>query len=198
MGTDGLDRYYTPDHVAQRCVQLLELAPGSRVLEPHVGAGAWVRALRAVVPDVFIVGMDLDPTAKGLQLVDVAIIGDFLLDDWRFDLLGRDLDAVVGNPPYSDAEAHVRRAFELTATTAYLLRATFLESRRRIPLLRNHPPARVHRFAERVRFLERGRPMKGGDSCGHALVTWRRGHTGFTPTLYGVSVLDDWPRGATP
>lgn len=199
MGTDRLDRYYTPAHVARRCVRLLDLAPGSTVLEPHVGSGAWVHALRELVPDVRIIGIDVDPSADGLRLVDRAIVADFLVDDsWKSDLTSCPIDAVVGNPPYSDAEAHVRRAFEFADTTAYVLRATFLESRRRIPLLRDHPPARVFRFAERIRFLERGRPMRGGDSCGHALVTWKRGHAGCTPTLYGVSLLDDWPHGAKP
>ena len=97
-----LDAYYTDDRVAQAVIDeviphilMAEAAP-LRVLEPHVGGGAWVRALQRLrSPNITITAMDLNPEAAGLALADHAMPGvDFLelakgwsSNDVRWDLV---------------------------------------------------------------------------------------------------------------
>jgi len=61
---DSLDRDYTPPALARRLVDLLPILPTDEVLEPHVGGGAFARALVAKVDAVVV--NDLDPHAPGL------------------------------------------------------------------------------------------------------------------------------------
>ena len=113
---DDLDRYYTPDGLALACVRRLFGAhrtpwDGSHVLEPSVGGGAFVRALRKNRGDtITITGVDLDPDAKGLALCDHAITGDFPA---VVESLPKRQHLVIGNPPFTGPEAirHVEAAF---------------------------------------------------------------------------------------
>jgi hypothetical protein len=61
-------------------------------------------------------------------------------------------DWIVGNPPYNQAEAHIRRALGLSGQVAFLLRLAMLESRARVDLWRKHPARKVWVLAERPSF----------------------------------------------
>ena len=162
-----LDRYYTPPAVPRACVPLLAIGPGSHVVEPSVGAGAWVHALREHVPGVRVSGVDLDPEAAGLALCDDARVGDWPEVAGAYDRC----DWVVGNPPFSHAEEHVRASLRVARVgVAMLLRLAFLESAERAPFWREHPAAEVRVFSERPSFT-------GGktDSCAYGLFVWRAG-----------------------
>jgi len=177
-----LDAYYTPDDVAARCVASLpDDALDLRVrwaMEPSVGGGAFVRALRGRAPDVQVFGVDLDPRAAGLIACDMCTAEDFAhltIDDsvprpWL----------VLGNPPYGAAEAHIRRALEVVQKGGYvgfLLRLAMLESEKRRPLWRDHPPFAVHVLTRRPSFTG-----GGTDSAAYGWFIWRRGYTG-APSL---------------
>jgi len=172
MPRDHLDRYYTPLELCESVVPLLGVPHGARVVEPSVGAGAWARALRAEVPGVELIGVDIDPQAGGVEHVDF-----FMRADWptAADKLrkGRRVDWVIGNPPYKHAELHLRRALALTKNVAFLLRLGFLSSRRRIPLFADHPPAEVIVLSERPSFTG-----GGTDASDYAVIVWREGHVG--------------------
>ncbi len=93
---DELGRSYTPDHVAQAIVdRLAERWSLRAVLEPCVGGGAFVRAVRSHQrPGQIVAGVDLDPGAPGRELVDDFVVGDFTT------LPARGFDLVVTNPPF--------------------------------------------------------------------------------------------------
>lgn len=121
--------YDTPDDlcgaVVRRLLERGALAPeGSRVLEPSVGAGAWVRAVQAhALADLHV--CDVDPLAPGLALPGVHVEDQpdaLVAERWSREAARRrvreeDLPAVVagfltvglserpdlvlGNPPYS-------------------------------------------------------------------------------------------------
>ena len=156
------DAYYTPDALAAALVAVLPLRPEDVVWEPHAGGGAFVRALRAT--GVRVVASAINPAAPGLRAgADATRVADFLggpswvaAPTW-----------IVGNPPFGDAEAHVRRALDLAPNVAFLLRLGFLESAGRIPLWRDHPPAVVHVLAERPSFTG-----GGTDSAAYGLFVW--------------------------
>lgn len=158
---DALDRYYTPDDVARRCLELHTWISGE-VLEPHVGGGAFVRALEPHRDARLTVG-DMDPNAPGLELAPRSYVGDFLEHRGEYDW-------VIGNPPYKVAEAHVRHALHLADRVGFLLRLAFLESQRRRPFWNTHPPSGVWVLSRRPSFT-------GGstDNSAYAWFVWERG-----------------------
>lgn len=169
------DAYFTPDDVAARCVATLFWPGVSKILEPSVGGGAFVRALRNAAPHARITGIDINPDAPGLALCDGAASADLI--DWPLTY-----DAVVGNPPYNHAEAHIRHALTLAPRCAFLLRLAFLESTKRVPFWRDHKPARVYVLAQRPSFAG-----GGTDSAAYGWFVWDADHKG--PTV--LDVLDE-------
>lgn len=172
---DGLDRFYTPEALALRCVAALADVGGiDTLIEPHVGGGAFVRTARKLWPGVLIAGLDVDPAAPGLDLVDVDSRGvDFLdvVGGWGRMPKGR---AIVGNPPFGDAFEHVSAAVRTGAdVVAFVLPLAFLGSVRWAPWLDEHPPRVVHRIV--------GRPWPA-NVREVAFYEWRRGWTGDSVT----------------
>jgi hypothetical protein len=116
---DDLDRMLTPQPLAELCVKrVLQRCPVSAcrvVLEPSVGGGAFVRAVHKYIPRAEIWGVDLDPMANGLNIVDRAFVGidtvDWSkLDHWREHGTPQ---LIVGNLPFGPALEHVRALLEL-------------------------------------------------------------------------------------
>ena len=160
-----LDAYYTPDAVATACLATIaDDIHWQATLEPHAGGGAFVRAAMAL--DSAVMATDINPEAAGLSQGVASWVGDFLTFDgspaWT-----------IGNPPFNDAERHVRHALDISRTgVAFLLRLAFLESSARVPFWTAHPPAEVYVFSRRPSFT-------GGktDACPYGWFIWRRGHT---------------------
>lgn len=179
-----LDAYYSSDDVAALCVSTLDLSGATRIVEPSVGGGAFVRAIRTVWPG-WVYGVDINHDAPGLDLcpsqmrgwdfLDVGKSGDFLD-------LPNGADWVIGNPPYSHAEPHVRHALTLAPRCAFLLRLAFLESTKRVAFWRDHQPARVYVLAQRPSFTG-----GGTDSAAYGWFVWDADHKGATE----LHVLDE-------
>lgn len=167
-GRREFDAYYTPRPFAARLVELLPIAPGARVLEPSVGDGAWVDALRARGAG-HVTAVDLNPDARGLRLANRGVVGDFLtveLDDH--------FDWAVGNPPFARdsgrknssgkpimepiAEQHIRRAISVSDHVALLLRAAIIESDDRRDFWEHHPARHVWFFRQRPQFTGGSNP----------------------------------------
>ena len=167
------DAYYTPDALAEAIVEALD-GPGliEWVLEPHVGGGAFARAVKRRWSGVRVNGLDIDPEAAGQRDCDRFEVGDFLS-------LPKPLDPddpptlIIGNPPFKDAEAHIRQALSIVApggSVVFLLRLAMLESKRRVALWREHPPTEVLVLPKRPSFT-------GGstDSAAYAVFRWTDG-----------------------
>lgn len=203
--TDGLGRYYTPDDVARAIVRHLALPSGTTVWEPHAGSGAFVRALLGARARAHF--SDLDEAAPVYADPDILARACGYapcdsLSGWPWSLRDRP-DWIVGNPPYGDAEAHVRAALEVAREgVAFLLRDAFAEGMERGSFWRVRPAERWT-LARRPRFLQRWpdgrvgpmlatdsdgapipasrptqeRPWKlaGTDSSAYALYVWRHG-----------------------
>lgn len=169
----AFDAYFTPDDVARRLVAELPLDAGSRVLEPHGGGGAFVRALLGAGHEVHTGDLN-GARAQGLHAAGAATVrvGDFLARDdggW---------DAIVGNPPYEGALRHVSHALSLVregGCVAMLLRLAVLEGVKRRAFWRDHPAASVHVITPRPSFT-----TKGSDSAAYGWFIWVRGHAGPT------------------
>jgi hypothetical protein len=111
---DALGRFFTPPRLADIIVDEIAVRVGcgmSLVVEPSIGAGAFVTPFRRAFPMAHVVGVDLDPAAEGQQRVDDAYIADWLelAEEWAH-VLERDVhhpvfaqrpDVIAGNPPFT-------------------------------------------------------------------------------------------------
>lgn len=168
----ALDAYYTPDDVALACVGTIarDIA-GCTVLEPHAGGGAFVRVARICAASVIVNDVNEKAPALREELGEEGWSMDFLLG--RF---GDRAEWTIGNPPFTDAEAHVRHAIAISRVgCAFLLRLAFLEGMKRRDFWREHPAAEVHVLVSRPSFT-------GGatDSAAYGWFIWRRKHVGPT------------------
>lgn len=145
---DALDRFYTPDALADIIVAgVASRTPDPRViLEPSVGGGAFARACRRRWPGAHIIGVDIDPQAEGFAHVNEAHVGDWptLASDLRADL-------VIGNPPFSTQtkaerlrlRAHIAAAREAAPVAALILPWANFCLLDLAPVMRERGPARM-------------------------------------------------------
>ncbi len=185
---DELDRYYTPQPLADVLVRrFIEdgFTPATRrlsLLEPSVGGGAFALAARSTFGDrASMHVMDIDPNAPGLRSTrqgghrgDVVQVDDFLLT-----IPTSRHDVVLGNPPYRQAELHVRKALASvvdSGVVGMLLRLAFLEGKCRIPFWAKHPAAQVYALSERPSFTGNG----GTDATAYGFFVWQQGFKGKT------------------
>lgn len=157
MARDPLGRFYTPDWLAAACLRELErLGTGALCLdtdmlaiEPSVGGGGFVGPIRAALPKTQLLGVDLDPEAKGLGLCDRAVVGDWL--DVAPTITER-VGLVVGNPKSDDplggdphaAKRQVQAALALKPVWAsFLLPVEYLATSGWMPLVRRLHAARI-------------------------------------------------------
>lgn len=88
---------------------------------------------------------------------------------------------IVGNPPYRDAEEHIRHALDIMRpgdTLAFLLRLNLLGSKARMGLWWSTPLASVVPIVPRPSFTG-----GGSDATEYALFRWVKGHIGPTRLL---------------
>jgi hypothetical protein len=109
---DCLDRFYTTDIIAKKCVEYLDLKQYDKIIEPSAGSGAFVRAL-----DNKCEAYDIDPEVPWE-------IKDFLTS-WYFG----DKILIVGNPPFgkqsSLAIKFINHAANFADTIAFILPNSF-------------------------------------------------------------------------
>lgn len=172
-----LDQYFTDDAVARACVAVLSL--GGKVLEPHAGGGAFTRAIKAVQPGLLYAN-DLDHTHAeewGVQpqrrsQIDFATMQPLTPGRYRYNW-------IIGNPPYNEAEAHVRKALQLSPNVAFLLRVGFLGTAKRKAFHLAHPVSKVYLLGERPSFTG-----GGTDGSEYALCVWDAFHDPSKPATF--------------
>jgi len=184
------DAYYTPDNVARACVSVIRHTPFWRRLptwgtstvfwEPHVGGGAWTRALLDLT-NATVIASDVDMGADGLHpqeypgqrraLAEARGGVDFAtFREW--DNRAR---WIIGNPPYDRARLHTERALNATRQhVVFLLRLAFVESLKRVDFWQRYPARHVWMLASRPSFTAGG----GTDSAAYGLFWWDIHHRG--------------------
>ena len=175
-GRRDLDAYWTPLEVARMCLGALDLpTPPKVILEPSCGGGSFLRACRERWPSStpWLIGVDVNPHATGLRLADAGYCMDWL--EVRGFPPGPP-DLIIGNPPYCDAEAHVRNALEVVALgglVGMLLRLAFLEGQGRRSFWHLGQLRSVHVLSERPSFTG-----GGTDACAYGWFCWESGYRG--------------------
>lgn len=202
MSRKHLDRYYTPQPVADAVVRQLMadrwIYPGILALEPHCGAGAWVRAMNGIA-GASVDALDVDPEAVRPEGAGTFEHVDFLSPDWSGEM---HWDVIIGNPPFAHDsgrrngkgtpvmetifQRHVERALDLADTVIFLLRHSAFASAERCDWWKEHMPAAVYRLFPRPSFTG-----GGTDSAEYDVFVWRAGAIG-RPELWMI----DWKRGA--
>lgn len=209
------DAYFTKPALAFAAVQRLHAdgilpARPQLVLEPSVGKGAWVRAVQDVLRPLKVEGCDI--LDRGEELAEAGLPAsdgfEFIWAD--FEELDPDLyyDIIIGNPPFSRAEQHIRHALDLvdpeTGVVAFLLRINLLGGiERAAGLWTDAPPSYVYVLDKRPSFRKSrsvlrnkktGEPIltkKGelryrtssSDNSEYAMFVWKKKHSGSNPEI---------------
>ena len=109
------DKYYTPDNVVRKVIEVLEkdlllINQFSRIIEPSAGAGAFLKRL-----PVDAIGYDIEPQADNI------IKGDYLTQNIDY----KQNSLVIGNPPFGKSgDLHskfIKKSIEHSDYIAFVL-----------------------------------------------------------------------------
>jgi hypothetical protein len=155
----ALEAHYTPDWLAEYVVRRCVRWPSKskvRVLEPHAGGGAFLRALQAWREDkqasatvgfaeLAVDSFDLDRNCWAVRQGGAAVC-DFL----GTKIMRADYDVTIGNPPFSNAEDHIGRALSVSRQVVFVLPVSRLETPFRAGLYDGWPLERLVLLPMRV------------------------------------------------
>lgn len=179
------DFYPTPRGHVEASLDLLPDVAFRRIVDPGAGAGVWGEAARRRWPHAHISGYELRPVPKP-DAYDAWLRGDFLATPTY-----PDVDLVIGNPPYSMAEAFIRRSLGQVMEGGYvllLLRLGFLEGQKRHRgLWQTYPPLVVGVFGDRPSFTGNGK----SDNTAYAVFLWQRGYQADATLRFIQSTSDE-------
>lgn len=173
---NALDFYATPQALADAiCGSLAEDWDFDTIVEPSAGHGPFVRAARRSWPEADIIAVDC--AVERISATEAAGANATVISDWlRFGPLPRRPDSrvlVVGNPPFRDAEAHIRHALDIMEAgdvLAFLLRLNLLGSRSRLDLWASTSLSEVIPVVPRPSFTG-----GGSDATEYAVFVWIKG-----------------------
>lgn len=177
-GGGPTDFFETPAWCVDRLLELWRgIPPGGRVVEPSAGRGAIIRAVEAALPDHGIRWHAIECIATQEWTLKqsgervVVEIGDFLRPS-------RAINAhpvpVIGNPPYSQAEAFIRWARRCypESEIVFLLRVNFLGADDRVPLWREVGEPDIFVLPNRPSFGLNKHGKPGTDGSEYAWFRW--------------------------
>lgn len=148
------------------------------VLEPSVGMGHIAERLTERGHEV-----------KALDIVDRGYLNTIIMDFLEYQ---EPIDCdVIMNPPFKNAEAHVKHALDLMLDGKYLcvfLKIQFLESKSRRVLFDKYKPERIYVYSERQRCYKDGdfrKTNKGSAMC-YAWFIWKKGNHTEAPKIYWI------------
>lgn len=204
-----LDIFPTPRPLAAKIVSLLPIADCARILEPSAGTGSFVAPLRRLpLQQVWIEAVEIRPECRQ-PLVDDGADEVWIADFESGAVRGRGwnptdpagvgfptrampaYDWVIGNPPYTLAEAHIRHAMSFLrhgAHLVFLLRLNFLGSQGRVALWEELAPRHIWAISERPGF----KSGSGTDMTEYAAFWWTKGWAGATT----LSMIPYWKPGS--
>lgn len=184
-----LDFYRTPAWATEAIVPVLRSALNRRdrsqgripkpdtwtILDAGAGDGAILSVVAASFPESLVFGVEIDPRHATCTTPPEITRGDFLADEWRAD--DDDIDAIVMNPPFSQAREFVERGLELVrprnGVVLALLRLNWLAGLTRAEFHRANP-SDVYVLPRRPSFTDDGRT----DASEYAWLVFRGPETG--------------------
>lgn len=180
------DRYYTEPRLARILTRVLrkqmiedhgESSVSSlRILEPSAGTGSFVNACHREFGDAASVSAVEMHTASIMMLEEqgIARVYGGTIEDRIVDVKKSGaFDLVIGNPPYTYAESHIRLGFEAMKDGGYqaqLLRQGFFSTDERAEFWKEYPLKYMYQLVERPSFFG-----SGNDASEYALFVWQKG-----------------------
>jgi hypothetical protein len=140
----GLDAYFSPPEAVWSLLAIEKRHLPKHIWEPAAGDGAIVKPFQ-----------DAGYTVTATDLADYGLADcasgiDYLKAEPRPGIEG-----IVTNPPYRLAMRFAEKALAEAPYLALLLRTNFLESTKRLPFFRRHPPARIWISSRRLPMMHR-------------------------------------------
>lgn len=194
------DAYLTHTVVTNRIMQLLpdDLPKGS-IVEPGAGLGSFVMALEKKYPKKA-------ETGKIIAIDNEPKFADVLKTETKAKVLCRDFLTwepknpavlVVGNPPFSLCEQFILHSLDVTkelrGSVVFLLRAAFLETKKRMKINKYAPLKRVCILVNRPTFYREKEDgtwkYEGTDQTMYAVFQWDWSYEG--PRVLEF-IEDDW------
>lgn len=107
VGMKSGDFFPTPEAVCKRLVQLAEIKPNWRILEPSAGNGSIAECIIKSYPEVELDVIEINPTLRQiLELNKFTLVGRNFLE---FRTIAR-YEACIMNPPFSKLVEHIYHA----------------------------------------------------------------------------------------
>lgn len=201
-----LDDYYaTPPPLARFTCDFIERDYGGlwaprgprSILEPGCGAGSFLLGASEVWPSASLIGVERSPelARKAEEKGFVVAQEDVLKFKW-----GKRFDLIVGNPPFTHAEAfihHLRPMLSDNGRLAFLLRLNFAGSQARYETLwSKYRPVRVHNYVARPNFLPADL-RKGGDSIEYGVFVFAPYDSPTTEVVWedNRAIVNRWEEG---
>lgn len=177
------DTYNTPQELCDAIVNKLKAdqflstldSETGIILEPSAGSGNFISSLKKFAPEWTVHALDIE---VGHCLKEVCSYDIPYMERDFLEFGGCKYNGIIGNPPYSLAEAHIRHGLGLLRPggfLAFLLRLNFLESKKRIQFWSEFPATKIYPLAERPSFVS-----GGTDACAYGVFVWTRGYKGQT------------------
>ena len=145
-----LDYYPTPSWATRALCETKEVKSrlkGATVWEPAAGGGDMVKILLEYTDNVL--ATDINDYGQNYQLVDFPMEG-------KNTFPNKDIDFIITNPPFNQAEHFVHTALDITGNVAMLCRVQWLEGQDRYTnLFAKKPFSKMLVFCERVS-MEKG------------------------------------------
>lgn len=152
------------------------------ILEPSAGDGSFVEAAKSAWPHARITA--LEPNRISAESPNVRQIRT-TFEAWCTK--SREVDLIIGNPPYMLAEEHVTLARKTGAWVAFLLRLSFLGSQARARTVWASPGLRwLIPISRRPSFTG-----GGSDASEYAVFVWQRGYEGNAEILSHLQWSED-------
>lgn len=178
---EAFDSYSSYKWCVDRLLEAADL-PGGAWLEPCAGSGTIIEAVNAKRNDVAWAAVEIQPKYEAPLRALIpdpthVAIADFttlVIEPREYPPL---FACSITNPPFTLAEAFIKKCQKLAGVTAMLLRVNFLESEDRAAWLREWTPD-IYVLPNRPNFnpTMRNGKMSSGDSAAYAwfLWDWRR------------------------
>ena len=166
------DFYATPLNAIQDLLNNYEVASeNDLILEPSAGNGAIIKALRNYEYTNHITAFEIREEEREILngYADKVEIINYLECDPQ--QVGK-FDCIIGNPPYSLAQEFIDKSLELLkpgGRIIFLLRTSFLESKKRFQWWQDKPPTRLYTLSNRPSFTG-----KGTDASSYSWFIWEK------------------------
>lgn len=146
------DLYPTPVDGTESLIPVLETLGVKRIWEPACGDGRLARVLEWHGFEVVATDIRDYPGygIGGIDFLNTDVEKEYGLDLGQFDM-------IVTNPPFSLAEAFIRKALSITPKCAMLLKQTYWNTKGRQQLWREHMPDLELKMTWRLAFLKNER-----------------------------------------